>query len=130
MTGHTRSPLTPSARDSLDPGPKRPPSQWLVLLPDPNHHNRTQRQAQKHTHKCFVSKVLLSSPPCSTVPTRKVGNPVTGTKCFPRQVAKGQRNSHEKRAKLVSQNGLHRTVPSITYAIPNTVPKGKPSALH
>ena len=87
---HQKSPM-PSACNSLDPGPTprkkpeacpprplqnispyshspkpSPPQESPSLLSGPrhpNHLNRTQRQAQQHTHKCDVSQVLLSLPP-------------------------------------------------------------------
>ena len=121
MTGHTRSSPMPSSHDSLVLGPT------LQESPIPM---TGRRQAQEHTHKCNVSKVLLSSPPRSTLPTRKAGDPSTDSELFPWQVAKGQRSSHETRAKLVSRNGSCRTVPIITYTIPGTVPQGKPPVFH
>ena len=116
MTGHTRNPPTPSAHDFLYQGPIPPrvshPNDWSRR--HPNHYNRTQRQAQQHTHKCDVSKVLLSWTPCSTAPTRKAWNPATRPELSPGKWLKPEKQPRKK-VKLVSRNRPCRTVHNTRY---------------
>ena len=132
MTRHTRSPPMPSARDSLDPGPT-PQESPIPMTGHAAIQTTTIESEEKPSStptNVMYLRVLLSSPPRSTAPTRKAGDPSTGPELFPWKVAKGQRNSHETMAKLVSRNGSCRTVPIITYTIPGTVPQGKPPVFH